>query len=66
MSRHYPAELRRETCERMLADEAVKELASELGISQETRRGCHMLPRVSCLAARKGASVLPSQVSLSS
>jgi transposase-like protein len=36
MPRHYPGELRRETCERMLTGEAVKELASELGISQET------------------------------
>jgi len=36
MSRHYPAELRRRICERMLAGEAVKDLVSELEISQET------------------------------
>jgi transposase-like protein len=36
MSRHYPAELRRRTCERMLAGEAVKDLFAELEISQET------------------------------
>ncbi len=32
MPRHYPAELRRRTCERMLAGEAVKDLSAELGI----------------------------------
>ena len=36
MPRHYPAELRRQTCERMLAGEAVKDLSAELGISGVT------------------------------
>jgi transposase-like protein len=36
MPRHYPAELRRQTCERMLAGEAVKDLSSELGIAGVT------------------------------
>ena|SRR2546426_4681226 len=36
MPRHYPAELRRRTCERMVAGEAVKDLAAELGIAGET------------------------------
>jgi len=36
MPRHYPAEVRRETCERLLAGEAVKDLAAELGISEHT------------------------------
>jgi transposase len=36
MPRHYPPELRRRTCERMLAGEAVKDLVVELGISQVT------------------------------
>jgi transposase-like protein len=36
MPRHYPAELRRQTCERMLAGEAVKDLAAELRIGFET------------------------------
>jgi transposase-like protein len=36
MPRHYPAELRHQTCERMLAGEAVKELAAELGIHEVT------------------------------
>ncbi len=36
MPRHYPAELRRRTCERMLAGEAVKDLVAELGISEHT------------------------------
>ena len=36
MPRHYPAELRRQTCERMLAGEAVKDLVVELGIAQVT------------------------------
>jgi transposase len=36
MPRHYPAELRRATCERMLAGETVKDLAAELGIGEET------------------------------
>jgi transposase len=36
MPRHYPTELRRRTCERMLAGEAVKDLVVELGISQVT------------------------------
>ena len=36
MPRHYPAELRRRTCERMLAGEAIKDLAAELGISDHT------------------------------
>ena len=36
MPRHYPAELRRRTCERMLAGEAVKDLAAELGIAEVT------------------------------
>jgi transposase-like protein len=36
MPKHYPPELRRQTCERMLAGEAVKDLVVELGISQVT------------------------------
>ena len=36
MPRHYPAELRRRTCERMLAGEAVKDLVVELGIAAVT------------------------------
>src|SRR5436309_849687 len=36
MPRHYPAELRRRTCERMLAGEAIKDLVAELGISDHT------------------------------
>ena len=36
MPRHYPAELRRRTCERMLAGEAVKDLEAELGIANGT------------------------------
>ena len=36
MPRHYPAELRRRTCERMLAGEALKDLAEELGIAERT------------------------------
>lgn len=36
MPRHYPAELRRRTCERMLAGETVKDLVAELGISECT------------------------------
>ncbi len=36
MPRHYPAELRRRTCERMLTGEAIKELVVELGVSEHT------------------------------
>jgi transposase-like protein len=36
MPKHYPADLRRRTCERMLAGEAVKDLVVELGIAQVT------------------------------
>ncbi|HEX7165965.1 MAG TPA: transposase [Acidimicrobiales bacterium] len=36
MPRHYPAELRRRACERMLAGEAVKDLVVELGVSDHT------------------------------
>jgi transposase-like protein len=36
MPKHYPAELRRRTCERMLAGEAVKDLVDELGIANVT------------------------------
>ncbi len=36
MPRHYPAELRRQSCERMLAGETVKDLGAELGISEHT------------------------------
>jgi transposase-like protein len=36
MPRHYPAEVRREACERMLAGEAIKDLVDELGITIET------------------------------
>lgn len=36
MPRHYPAELRRATCERLLAGEAIKNLTAELGISGST------------------------------
>jgi transposase-like protein len=36
MPRHYPAELRRKTCERMLAGEAIKDLVVELGIADHT------------------------------
>jgi transposase len=36
MPRHYPAELRRRTCERMLEGEAIKDLVVELGIGEST------------------------------
>src|SRR5207248_11030850 len=36
MPRHYPAEVRRQSCERMLAGEAVNDLVAELGISSHT------------------------------
>ena len=36
MPKHYPAELRRQTCERMLAGESVKDLTAELGIAGVT------------------------------
>jgi transposase len=36
MPRHYPPELRRQTCERMLAGEAFKDLVIELGIAEVT------------------------------
>jgi len=36
MPKHYPPELRRRTCERMLAGETVKDLEVELGIAQVT------------------------------
>jgi transposase len=36
MPRHYPAELRRKACERMLAGEPVKDLVEELEITMET------------------------------
>jgi transposase-like protein len=36
MPRHYPAEVRRAACERMLAGEAVKDLVDELGVTMET------------------------------
>jgi transposase len=36
MPRHYPAELRRQTCERMLAGKGVKDLVAEFGISDHT------------------------------
>ena len=36
MPRHYPPEVRREACERMLAGEAIKDLADDLGITIET------------------------------
>lgn len=36
MPKHYPVDLHRRTCERMLAGEAVKDLVVELGISQFT------------------------------
>ena len=36
MPRHYPAELRRLVCDRMLAGDAVKDLTAELGISGHT------------------------------
>jgi transposase len=36
MPRHHPADLRRQICERLLAGEAVKDLATELGVSPRT------------------------------
>ena len=36
MPRHYPAELRRRACERMIAGEAVKDLTDELDVPMET------------------------------
>jgi transposase-like protein len=36
MPRHYPPEVRREACERMLAGEAIKDLVDKLGITIET------------------------------
>lgn len=36
MPRHYPAEVRLQACERMLAGAAIKDLVDELGITMET------------------------------
>lgn len=36
MPRQFPAEVRREAYERMLAGEAIKDLVEELGITMET------------------------------
>lgn len=36
MPRHYPTDLRRRTCERMLRGEAIKDLVIELGVSEAT------------------------------
>jgi transposase-like protein len=36
MPKHYPADLRRQACERMLAGEAVNDLVVELGVAQVT------------------------------
>lgn len=36
MPRHYPAEFRREVCERMLAGESVRALVDEVGVAQGT------------------------------
>ena len=36
MPRHYPADVRRQACERMLAGEAIKDLVVELEITMET------------------------------
>lgn len=36
MPRHYPAEVRRHACERMLAGETIKDLVDDLGITMET------------------------------
>ena len=36
MPRHYRVELRRQTCERMLTGETVKDLSAELGIAGTT------------------------------
>src|SRR5262245_23840979 len=36
MPRHYPAEFRRQTCERMLAGDKVADLVAELGVSEQT------------------------------
>ena len=36
MPRHYPAEVRRQACERMLAGESIKDLVEDLGITMET------------------------------
>lgn len=36
MPRHYPADVRRSACERMLGGEVVKDLAVELGICEHT------------------------------
>ncbi len=53
MPRHYPPEVRREACERMLAGEAIKDLADELGITIEIDRA----PIVDPLAMRAVAVV---------
>ena len=36
MPEHYPAELRRQACERMLAGDLVKDLVDELEVTMET------------------------------
>jgi transposase-like protein len=36
MPRHYPAEFRRQACERLLAGERVADLAAEIGVSEHT------------------------------
>ena len=36
MPRHYPAELRRQSCERLLGGEKVTDLAAEIGVPEHT------------------------------
>ena len=78
MPRHYPAELRRRTCERMLTGEAVKELVVELGVSEHTlyrwrrqalidagqRQGARSYEADPLLAARRRVKELEAELKL--
>jgi transposase-like protein len=78
MPRHYPAELRRQTCERLLAGETVKDLVVELGISSHTlyrwrhqalidagrRRGTKSYEADPLLAARRRIKELEAELKM--
>lgn len=59
MPRHYPVELRRQVCERMLAGEPVKKLKAEFGISDYTLYRWRRLARVDACLLPGGKSYEP-------
>ncbi len=59
MPRHYPHELRREVCERLLAGEPIKDVADEFEISENTLYRWRQAARADAGLTQDGKSYEP-------